>query len=64
MKFKIEDDLDRYNNNNNLKKKVIKGPKVFLVQRKDGIQGYMTEEQFDIAWKKGKYIKKIRELNI
>ena len=38
--------------------------KVFLVKREDGIQGYITEEQFNIAWKKGKDIKKIRELNI
>lgn len=37
---------------------------VFLVKRPDGIQGYMTKEQFDIAWKKGKDIKKVRELNI
>ena len=38
--------------------------RVFLVKRPDGIQGYMTKEQFDISWKKGKDIKKIKELDI
>lgn len=38
--------------------------RVFLVKRPNGIKGYMTKEQFDISWKKGKDIKKVRELDI
>ena len=47
------------------KKKEVKQfkPKVFLVEA-DGKKGYITEEQFNITWKKGKNIRKIREVNI
>jgi len=47
------------------KKKEVKQfkPKVFLVEA-DGKQGYITEENFIIAQRQGKNIRKIRELNI
>ncbi len=59
MDFIVENALEK---REEIKPK-IKEPKILLVET-NGKKGYITEEQFIIAQKQGKDIKKIRELNI
>ena len=35
---------------------------VWLVERLGGIQGYISDEQFELERKKGNYLKKIKKL--
>jgi len=63
MDFIVENALEKREEIKETSNVKIKEPKVFLVET-DGKKGYITEEQFIIAQKQGKDIKKIRELNI